>query len=684
MLLYSAFCNHADIEEFTEEKKVSLLGKRHGKGSDFARALREIIDCFEKLKKQEQVTSDNLTEETVTTNENNSDESLTRSVNDEAALTTIVQLSGGPTNDLISLTEASVAAAAEDALHEEEMQLEEAHSNSGFTEIHVYSTRSKTDASQSRNIGQQRRISARKLRSSSRVDVGRLQKLILSPTNNHRSSRRSVRRSRRIIKSSDDSDGNNANSPLFPPNGSVEESDSEIMTVGSDSDSLNNGSSVDSGCKPVEEQPCAEKNEELSDRLDFQTNASINKKKRKPNRKRQRSDLVAILDEVVSETEALKTDCLSPSNNEKMSERCPKEDGDEHLPLSKRARVRLGKSSPVGDGEIKIPHEEVKSLDVSETSIQSYGPLNTTVHVSSDIREAIHIKRDSDILPLLHDSPDRKPYYWETRKNFVDGEAALPPSKRLHRALEAMCANAAEHSQMASSCSPKVDTPNEGCSSSVKCSELSTEEKSLIELGSGLVGHLSFGVSLSNISGSCLGLNMVVLKKHGETVEVVLDSCKTSGVGSSYPELCRDSSEHAECVGSKRLKLSPLKECPDSVYEHLNPDLPNIPEDLSHVNCNGPCLISSTNSCKVKPLAVKDTANRTDSNISLLNSDSLLLEEVSGDSLDIEKCEHINSADGGDEVQKTTHLSLSEKQRLNTILLYFTLHIPCPIRSVYI
>ncbi|XP_057780454.1 protein HUA2-LIKE 3-like [Salvia miltiorrhiza] len=657
-----AFCNHADVEEFTEEKKVSLLGKRHGKGSDFARALREIVDCFEKLKKQDLV-SDNLTEETVTTNENNSDESLTRSVNDEAAVTTVKELFGGSTNDLNSLTEAAVAAAAEDALHDEEMRLEEAHSNSGFTEIHVYSTRSKTDASHSRSIGKQRRLSARKLRSFSRVDVGRLQKLTLPPTDNHRSSRRlganaqdrSLRRSRRIIKSSDDYEGNNANSPPFPSNGSVEENDSEIMTADSDSDSLNDGSSVDSGCKPVEEEPFTERSEgatELSDRLDFQTNANIIKKKRKPNRKRHRSDMVAKLDEVVSETEILKTDCLSPSNNEKVAEKCLKEDGDEHLPLSKRARVRLGKSSPVGDEDSKLAHEAVKTLKVPETSIQSDGVLNIKVHVPPDT-EAIPIKEDSDISPISHDSADRKPQYWETRKNLVDGEAALPPSKRLHRALEAMSANEAELSQRTSSCSPKVDTPNEGCSS-VKCFELSTEEKAVGELGLGSVGDLSTGAPLSSASGSCPGLNVEVQENNGKTVEVVLDCCKSSGVGSSNLESCKDSFRHAEGVECSN-------ECPDSVHQHLNPDLQNT-LSLSHLDCSRPCSISSPYGCKTEPLGFKETDKRTDAKISPMDSDSLLVEEITDVSLDIEKCKHIDSADCGDELQKTTSLSLSENQ----------------------
>ncbi|XP_042053599.1 protein HUA2-LIKE 2-like [Salvia splendens] len=665
-----AFCNHADIEEFTEEKKVSLSGKRHGKGSDFARALREIVDCFEKLKRQDLV-SDNVTEETVTTNENNSDESLTRPMNDEAAMTTVKQLSGGSTNDLNSLTEAAVAAAAEDALHDEEMQLEEAHSNSGFTEIHVYSTRSKTDAAQSRIIGKQRRLSARKLRSSSRVDVGGLQELTLPPSNNHRSSRllgakaqdRSLRRSRRIIKSSDDYEGNNANSPLFPSNCSLEENDSDIMTADSDSDSLNGRSSVDSGCKPVEEDPFTEKNEgatELSDRLDFQTNANIIKKKRKPNRKRHRSDLMAKSDEVVSETEVLKTDCLSPSNNEKVAEKCPKEDGDEHLPLSKRARVRLGKSSPVGDEDTELAHEEEKTLQVRETCMQSDELSNIKVHVPPGT-EAISAKEDSYISPLSHDSHDRKPQYWETRKNLVDGEAALPPSKRLTRALEAMSANEADLSQRTSSCSPKVDTPNEGCSSA-KCFEVSSEEKAVVDSGLGSVGELSTRVPLSSVSGSCPVLNEDIPEKHGETFEVVLDCCKTSGVGSSNSESCKDSFRHAEGGESKHLELSSLIEFPDSVH-HLDPnlDLANTPS-LSHLDCSRPCLDSSLDNCKTKSPESKEMTKTTDAKISLMDSDSLLVEETTGDSPDVEKCKLIGSADCGDELQKKTILSLSKNQ----------------------
>lgn len=676
VLLYSAFCNPADVEEFTEEKKLSLLGKRHGKGSDFARALNEIIDCFEKQKETDQVNSDNLTEETNITNENNSDESLTRSVNDEAAIVTAKKLCSGATDDLQSLTEAAVVAAAQDALHDE-MQPEEAHSNSGFRELRVYSTRNKTDAVQSRNIGPQRRISAKRLRSSSRVDAGGLQNLLLSSTNNRKISRQfstneqgiSVRRSTRIMKSSDDSEGYYANSPHLVSNDSLEENDSEIMTVDSDSDSLNDGSAVDSGCKPVRGDPSIENNEgeaELSDRLDFQGNATIIKKKRRPSRKRHRCDLVAKLDEFVSETEVIKTDCISishntevaercrntdgdehlpllKSDNVEVAERCRNEDGDEHLPLLKRARVRMGISSPAGDEASNLTREEKKSSDVPESSID---------------REPDHTTGNPDASSKLHSSPAR-PQYWEIKKSFMDGEAALPPSKRLHRALEAMSANAAEHIQSASS-SPTLDTHTEGCSS-VECPEPSTGKIPVIELRSGQAEDHNCGGS-----GISPGLNMEVLETDGKAAEVLLASGRTSSdVDSSCPDSCKNSFQCVGGVEDKHLKLSPLIERPDAEHQNVNADSATNGEHSSHLDSNRPYLNMSPAGCKVKPLEFKKATKRSDADISPVNPHSVSVEEITGGSFNAEKCIHIGSSadEGGNDLHKTKNLSLSEKNQ---------------------
>lgn len=46
----SALCSYTDLEAFTEEKKRSLLSKRHGKGADFLRAVNEIVEAFDSSK----------------------------------------------------------------------------------------------------------------------------------------------------------------------------------------------------------------------------------------------------------------------------------------------------------------------------------------------------------------------------------------------------------------------------------------------------------------------------------------------------------------------------------------------------------------------------------------------------------------------------------------------------------
>ncbi|GJY59490.1 hypothetical protein Tco_0459382 [Tanacetum coccineum] len=62
------FCSPADLEAFTEIMKDSLLGKRHGKGTDFGRAVREIIDSYEELRQHEQVDGVIALGQTVSTN----------------------------------------------------------------------------------------------------------------------------------------------------------------------------------------------------------------------------------------------------------------------------------------------------------------------------------------------------------------------------------------------------------------------------------------------------------------------------------------------------------------------------------------------------------------------------------------------------------------------------------------
>ncbi|RVX01198.1 Protein HUA2-like 2 [Vitis vinifera] len=60
-----------DEDSDTEEKQESLLTKRQGKGADFVRAVQEIVDSYEELKKQDQVDDFNSANDVAVTNSEN-------------------------------------------------------------------------------------------------------------------------------------------------------------------------------------------------------------------------------------------------------------------------------------------------------------------------------------------------------------------------------------------------------------------------------------------------------------------------------------------------------------------------------------------------------------------------------------------------------------------------------------
>ncbi|XP_057800804.1 protein HUA2-LIKE 3-like isoform X2 [Salvia miltiorrhiza] len=664
-----AFCNPADVEEFTEEKKVSLLGRRHGKGADFVRAVNEIIDCFEKLKKQDQGTKANGTDGADIANEN-IDGSLTECVKDDGVVVTVKQLSTGTTNDLNSLTEAALAAAAEDALHDEEMQLNEIPSKMVSPETPTsatYLVRDQSDVGRPKKSGLRRRKSTRVLRSSSRVDASRPQSTLMPSTSNTRSSRRaganvsddrSLRRSKRIVKSTDDSVGEDVDSLAFVSSDSNEESDSGIMTMNY---STNDGSTGDSSCKPVGlEQPLTENNEgetELSNRLDFQSNNIVFKKKRKPNRKRHNNDTVeaAKPDVVASDSGILKNACVSPTFSEKAAQKYAKDDGDQHLPLVKRARVRMGMPLPTAEEEVTLVLKEEKISEAPRGLVtESSEPLSLQV----DRADTGSVREGPTFSSPLH-ARVVKPILYETGKNYVDGEAALPPSKRLHRALEAMSANVAGDCERASDCSAAPNIQSNGyCPSFLESPELSMEKRAKVELESESTKSLRNGDSLVNASAFCMMSDAETPKNDTETV---LNCVKTHGIESSDPVFCRGSVEGAD---NKRLKLSMLNDAPaeTDAEHHVKQDSLNVSEQSTNLNCIAAgTTISSANHCKTVCSDLKEVAEKSDPDISQMNSDSDCVEGIGGCSPNDDTRVQLDSADGGgDETNKTKHLLLPE------------------------
>ncbi|PIN18176.1 hypothetical protein CDL12_09144 [Handroanthus impetiginosus] len=593
----------------------------------------------------------------------------------------------------------------------------ETPSNLVFTEIPVSPTnltRRKADVARSRNNGSQRRKPARRLRSSSRKDASRVQSIMLPSANKTRSTRRSranalqdrsLRRSKRIMKSSDDSEGQDADSLAFVSNDSIEESDSGVMTMDSDTRSINDDSTIDSGTKPVGAEP-PENNEgetEVSDRLDFQSNTTVIKKKRKPNRKRHNSDTVEAakldavasdaevlkndskryksdsveaskLDVVASDAEVLKNDCVSPSSSENPAQRYAKDDGDEHLPLVKRARVRMGRPSPAEEEKVTSVHKEEKMFEVPETlGMQSSESLSCKVGSPCE-KESVCTEKDQS-----HMSPTKKPHVWEIKKNFVDEEATLPPSKRLHRALEAMSANVAEDCQVASNSSPATNILSNGhCPPVLECSELSMENKAVTELATGAVEGLSNGDFLLGASEFCTVSNVETAENDAKTMVVASDCGRAHSNDNTIPELCKGSSEHEEGTDGKGPKGSTINEVPAEIDDCTDSKSPKrstiseVPAEIDaerHVgelalNCNMPSpIVCPTDHCKADLSELHGAAKGSDSDV--LQMASVVGETGGGCSPNIDNiCVPPDTVDGeSDKIHKMKHLQSADKDK---------------------
>ncbi|XP_065861180.1 protein HUA2-LIKE 2-like isoform X2 [Euphorbia lathyris] len=514
-----AFCNPADVEAFTEEKKQSLLVKRQGKGADFVRAVREIIESYEKSKKMDQVDDQNSGKDVTLAHVGNSKESSAnmeskdQNENSEAAVTVTnsPNLVGSIAPDVTKI----------DSLQDKVASVEQPLDDVAVTAkpgITTYTSRKRSGGLRSRKRATQKTDSTVDTNGSlSRLDSGRLHSFIMSPNDGNKSAgdasteiifERSLRRNKRIRKSPVVSEWHDdVDSSAFVSNGSIGDNGSEIVTIDSDSVSLYDNSTQDSACKPEHCETvveCLEGDVELSKGLDFQIKAVVIKKKRKPNRKRMTNEAAeppARL-ETGMDLDAVLQNSVQNSQNagENLNERHNKEDGDEHLPLVKRARVRMGKLSTLEDGNdslsqavertsndaavnpVELPNGlcEVERTpeDIRVTSMDHVGP--STDHINSDIvkgsSDNVSPQRACTQIPgnRLHVSviKENQPF-----GSSADGEAALPPSKRLHRALEAMSANAAEQVHPCAEKSAMKTLINGSCTSSVKGSSHVTERK---------------------------------------------------------------------------------------------------------------------------------------------------------------------------------------------------------------
>ncbi|GMI85786.1 hypothetical protein HRI_002247900 [Hibiscus trionum] len=492
-----AFCNPADVEAFTEEKKQSLLIKRQRKGADFVRAVQEIIDSYEKSKKQDQVNNCSYDDRVTGANCGNSvDSSASKDLTDPCEATSEFPLvtSDAVTNqnDPSLATEVTQAEAKIHGLCEKESISEQPPDTVLVKETPALTTYSSKESSEGlqlqKSIAKQNSAQVRRVRSLSRMEPSRFQNF-MKLSNDVRTDfdistnvipDGSLRRGKRFKKSAEAFESD-VDSSLLMSNGSLDDNGSEIATVDSDCGSLNEGSTVDSNCKPEHTEnvlECLEGDVELSKGLDFQIKNVVIKKKRKrfrkwmndgPGEPPARMDKEENLDLGINNA---RQNLQNTRENSKV--KYSKDDGDEHLPLLKRARVRMGKLAAAGDFNCSSPTEEKPVNEAAVNSLEQTSPPSSYHSDFPTDRDSLDLKR-----PLVNISPSKGniqvqgstpegPEPSKVERNqlgcLAGGEAALPPSKRLHRALEAMSANAAD--QTCAEHSLKMKTPDGQCHSS--------------------------------------------------------------------------------------------------------------------------------------------------------------------------------------------------------------------------
>ncbi|EOA28436.1 hypothetical protein CARUB_v10024644mg [Capsella rubella] len=422
-----AFCNPADVEAFTEEKKQSLLTKRHAKGSDFVRAVKEITESYEKLKQLEQAGDPKSAEEaTLGSTENTT---LLPQVSETPTGTSLTQIKSDPShvrdestllNEDASAAEQMLALRDDSALHNKPC---DSVVPKEPRKIATYSSRRRNGGARSQNCAPQKKTClVQHSKSTSRLRTEKFQSSMVQYSDGGQSINdvedRTLRRRRRIRRSSGHSESDDVASSALNSNGSDEENASEIATVESDNNTRNEGNGVDSGSK-VEQNDIGgqflEGDYELNKGLNFQINTMVKRKKRKPTRKRGTSD-VDHMSKVEAEAglESGPRDNGQTSQNslERFTERPCEENGDEHLPLVKRARVRMSRAflgNHEANGSSQV--EERSSKDTLASGIAQTSPSDIiSSHDTFAVEESRFFAQLSGDKVNLVPSPVEKPY----------------------------------------------------------------------------------------------------------------------------------------------------------------------------------------------------------------------------------------------------------------------------------
>ncbi|KAG2638760.1 protein HUA2-LIKE 3-like isoform X5 [Panicum virgatum] len=163
-----------------------------------------------------------------------------------------------------------------------------------------------------------------------------------------------------------------------------------------------------------------------------------------------------------------------------------KSDGDEHLPLVKRARVRMERPTledatadePDHSSDKTEPakHEDPcykHTMSAISGKDQSADDLPPSVDASPNINLSLP---SGEVVNSCNNNNEFQPKVFT-----LDVEAALPPSKRLHRALEAMSANTSETFSNLPEATKSNEVSLKGCTASTERSPLNNSADALVK-----------------------------------------------------------------------------------------------------------------------------------------------------------------------------------------------------------
>lgn len=437
-----AFCNYADLEAFTEEKKKSLLLKRHGKGTDFGRAVKEIIEIYDSMKEE-----DNNT--TGLTPANNSNSLDTAGPEEGSELANDNRLEGNPASSMDhSMTSTPGSNIA--ALESEHCVVNSAPDGPASS----YSKKRQNNAQQQDSCAHDNIASPQRLRSSLGADLRTRDSYGLNDPNLPSVSMISddkLEDSSRHKCIGDERPNLNFLSAakdviLYHSSGGS----SQSGALENCNDERNSSSAAIAGDTlnvEVSQTRVLNKEDKLNGTHDLSMSTPVTfKRKRKPGMDVNNS-ITSVVPSMDEDLQLKSSGNLADSPNS--GNEVNKSDGDDHLPLVKRARVRgrpllEDSTSTVDEPDISDNKTELpaRANQYNKHDLPSVGLKD---HAADKVPPGMDPSSKADLsLASGEVQTACKNKEYQSKVLTMDGEAALPPSKRLHRALEAMSANAAE------------------------------------------------------------------------------------------------------------------------------------------------------------------------------------------------------------------------------------------------